>query len=335
MPKRRPVPDALRASPAALRYTGSPMPTSPVTSRRYAPPRTRTEACPSSLPPPYVSSQASAPVSLRTERSVSATPTNSPTTTTPPLLVPSGTGSERMSTYSKTWFFAMSVTCLRGGDLDRLALVGLVQNAVAAGRLRGLGNCGLVLLLRLDSLGQRGAALDSRDDLLAASLGEAGVSERTGDLKRVNIGGLVLGRVGGLHRLSDGSQRGGQAVQRLKHLLEQLLLLFIHVALLRRNVLRLPVRLARGARSCGLKHLNESTACACTSDDIDAQNLNEGGEDRRAVVTLLSGSERTDGEADIASHLHDDRSESLVELNLGIQGTVFVNGVGGQLADEV
>src|SRR5690606_7730706 len=274
-------------------------------------------------------------MSLRTERSVSATPMNSPTTTTSPLLVPSGTGSERMSTYSKTWFFAMSVTCLREGDLDRLALVGLVQNAVAGGRLRGLGNGALVLLLRLDSLGQRGAALDSRDNLLAASLGEARTGKGVSNLKRVNLGGLVLGLVGGLHRLSDGSQRRGQAVQRLKHLLEQLLLLFGHCVLLRGNVLRLPVCLARGARSCGLKHLNESAACARTSDDIDAQNLNEGGEDRRAVVTLLSGSERTDGEADIASHLHDDRSEALVDLNLGIQGTVFVNGVGGQFADEV
>src|SRR5690606_29050155 len=117
---------------------------------------------------------------------------NSPTTTTSPLLVPSGTGSERMSTYSKTWFFAMSVTCLHESDLDRLAPGGLVEDTVTTGRLRSLGNRVLVLLLRLDGLGQVNPALDGGDNLLAASLGETGASEGVSDLQRVNLGGLVL-----------------------------------------------------------------------------------------------------------------------------------------------
>src|SRR5690625_2332368 len=174
---------------------------------------------------------------------------NSPTTTTSPLLVPSGTGSERMSTYSKTWFFAISVTYLRAdaGEGDPLGglTAGLVEGAVTTSRrLSSLSDGLLVLLLGLDRLGQVSATLDSGDNLLAPSLGETSACEGVSHVERVNLGGLRL-LLGGLHRLSDGSQRRGQAVKRLKHLLEQHLLLFIHLALLHRNVLRLPVNLDR------------------------------------------------------------------------------------------
>src|SRR5690625_1825955 len=240
-----------------------------------------------------------------------------------------------MSTYSKTWFFAMSVPHSGEGDPLGGLVTGLVEGAVATSRRLGSLSDGLlVLLLCLDRLGQGSAALDSGDDLLAPSLGEASAREGVSHIERVNLVGLGL-RLGGLHRLSDGSQRGGQAVKRLKHLLEQHLLLFVHLALLHRNVLRLPVSLAGGSRPCGLKHLNESTACACSGDDIDAQHLNERGEDRRAVLTFLSGTQRTNRKANIVSHLGDDLSEAVVELDLGVQGTVLVFSLGDQLAHEV